>query len=825
MVDFLGNIQKSPARGLANISIGKDILVSADIAIPKMTADSFRANFAQIDQFNLKGAGSAVIGIRGPVSGLAYNVSVAFPSLDLLGDQHLDDMNAEITYTGDTLKVNNARAKWRNAAISGSGNIGLENKRGPAALAFKGEVANLDISALDDLNPVVKEYKLDGTVSGNWNVTGNTQRPVVSMDIKAPRFSARGSGNDFSVTNVRANAGYEDGRINLPSAHFKLFGSDVAASGGITLASKERPLEYNVKGSFRDIDPSILASMGIISEDISGRLTGDARFWKEGNNSPSCRLYFKNSNVKYANRYDVTGINGILTYKNGDLSFDNFRSVLNMGTISLDGFIGNVMNWQKPSSVPLNIVASVSSADISHIARIFYPMSKGFQGLASGKAVINGNLAQPAFQSDFSLRGVRALGIFLPAAQFNNVKGDINGITFPDVSAVVGRGRIQANASIDIANGWNIYVKAEGNGVDIRSLTVPLENEMRREITGVLHFNFEGLGPPDSFVGKGKANIPSLNVLGMKISDASADFSVYDGFVVMEDSSANAYGGKLKAQLVKDLSLTDWGGQFNVTGADMAAFYKDFAPESEGSITGNANFAMRFSGDSRRTNMSDGSGKLEIFDGEVSGFSAAQSLSKLTGGKPVRFQSAHFTFSLDGKTVYIIPGSRISAPQEDTVFKYVMLDGNFTTDKNIDLSCVGNVNIRALNALTAGIQGVLASTFASGSIGDTQDLLQNFLGNTISGFSKNEFRDVSLKIHGHPGDIRFSDVKIASPVKMDTVPEALKNPDGYKNGDPERIQIKVEIPVGPGESHSSESVPGQVGGQLLDQILKGLIFD
>ncbi|MDR1137985.1 MAG: hypothetical protein LBK91_06650 [Synergistaceae bacterium] len=154
-----------------------------------------------------------------------------------------------------------------------------------------------------------------------------------------------------------------------------------------------------------------------------------------------------------------------------------------------------------------------------------------------------------------------------------------------------------------------------------------------------------------------------------------------------------------------------------------------------------------------------------------------------------------------------------------------MLDGSFTVDKDIDISCVGNVNIRALNALSAGIQGVLSSTFESGQIGDTQELLQNFLGNTITGFSKNEFRDISLKVQGHPGDIKFSNVKIASPVKMDTIPEALKNPDGYKEGKSEKIQIKVEFPVGPGANHSSESIEGQVGGQLLDQVLKGLVFD
>jgi translocation and assembly module TamB len=223
--------------------------------------------------------------------------------------------------------------------------------------------------------------------------------------------------------------------------------------------------------------------------------------------------------------------------------------------------------------------------------------------------------------------------------------------------------------------------------------------------------------------------------------------------------------------------------------------------------------------------MKDGDGELEIVDGEVLGFDGAESVSKLLGGKPLRFHSAHVTFSLDGKTIYIIPGSRVSAPKGDTAYKYVMIDGNVTTDQSINLSCIGNVNIRALNSFVAGIQGVLSTAFENGKTRTSEELLQNFLGSAITGFTKNEFRDVSLKVSGEPGNILFSDVSIASPVKADTMPAILSESSGTRGKEDERIQIKVEFPVGPGGSSPSESVGGQVGGQLLDQVLKGLIFD
>ena len=218
--------------------------------------------------------------------------------------------------------------------------------------------------------------------------------------------------------------------------------------------------------------------------------------------------------------------------------------------------------------------------------------------------------------------------------------------------------------------------------------------------------------------------------------------------------------------------------------------------------------------------MQDGTGILEIFDGEVTGFEGAKEVSKVVGDKPLRFRSAHFTFTLDGHTIYIIPSSRISAPQEDPVYRYVTLDGSVTTRMEIDLSCMGNVNIRALNALITGLQGVLTATIE----GDTGDLLRNFLGNTLTGASRNEFRDVSLRIAGKPGEMNFSDVVVQTPARIDPLPSALRNPDGYRE---ERgVKLKVEIPVGPGGEGSHQGgVSDQLSDQILDQLIKGLIFD
>jgi hypothetical protein len=617
-----------------------------------------------------------------------------------------------------------------------------------------------------------------------------------------------------------------DPRVYLNSLSAKLGDSSVNASGEISLESPGKPLEYNIKGSFRDVDPSLVAKLGIVSADISGNVTGDARTWKSGTDEPSCRIFFKDSRIKYAQNIDLTGLNGIFTYTGGGVIFDRLRTNLNAGNITLSGTVGNLNGWQKPSSVPIDLAAVITSADIGRISRIFNPLAVGVEGLVNGNATIKGSLASPTLEAEGSLLAIRAFGLFFPAIRLANITGSPDRIDFPDISAIVGRGSIKASARLDKSAEWETYLKAEGKSVDIRSLTFSLDDDIRRAINGVLDFNFEGAGALESFKGKGHAHIPELSAMGIQMSNADANFTVSDGFVIVEDSSANAYNGTVNAQVVKDINMSNWGGMVSVKSADMAMAFKDLFPDTEGTITGSTNFTMRFAGDSKRTSMLDGDGNLEITDGEISGFSGAESVSKIIGGKPLRFRSANFSFKLDGKTIYILPGSRVSAPREDPVYKYVMMDGNITTEQDIDLSCIGNINIRALNALVAGVQGVLSATIESGGIGDSETLLQNFLGNTIKGFARDEFRDVSMKVSGTSDHTIFSDVKILSPVKADTIPAALAAPENNKEKKEGNFHLTLEFPVGPGgESHSSQNIGGQVSGQLIDQIFKGLVFD
>jgi hypothetical protein len=393
-------------------------------------------------------------------------------------------------------------------------------------------------------------------------------------------------------------------------------------------------------------------------------------------------------------------------------------------------------------------------------------------------------------------------------------------IHLPTINALVGRGLISAHADLSKKDGeWDANVAATGQSVDIRSLASPLDYENGREIFGALDFDFSGSGSASNFKGAGRAKVPDLSVMGVKLTDLKAPFWVTDGFVVVENSTAKAYGGNVEGRMAKDLHMSDWGGWIEIKSADAASAFKDIMPDSQGVIAGSADLQIRVTGDTRRTSMSNGEGTLEIKNGEISGFDGTEAVSKLVGGRPLRFNSLLVSFTVDGKTIYVLPGSRLSAPKGDPVFNYIMADGSVTMDKDIDLNCMGNINIRALNSFVGGMQGLISSAIEDGKSGLS---VENFLGGAIGGFTRNEFRDVSLSVKSASGDISVKNVQIAAIPQDETAPK-LNEAEMRREKEDERVRLKLEFPVGPGGETRREGIGGQVGGQVLQHILNDLL--
>lgn len=826
---FSGKLLDSTLAGSGDIGLSSPNRIDMNVSLASLSLASLAKNYPEIGKMEITGDGSASAKIQGPANDLTFTGAVAFPRLSVKKNYAFSDVGAEFAYGASGLSLKGARAFWNGAEITADGDS-RKNLLSSAdqALDFRGGLSKLDLATLGDQVSAIRENDIKGVVSGRWALGGDAKNPVVSFDLALPRLAV---GKYATFTHISAEGAYRSPDIEVSKIDARLGDALIVAGGRVGLPSAGKPMAYEFKGSFKDLNPQDIGAMkgsSPLSDDIAGDLNGDLRVWTVTDGKPQARVFFKKSSLM-TKKIEVLDLGGSVELEGEDLKVSNVLACFYQGNLRVNGRVKGILPGKKEGSaekskkegMPLDLQVDVTSVDVGRISRIFSPSAHGYQGLIIGSADIKGTTGNPLFTANGSLLGVRAFGLFLPRIRFTDVNGNQSAIRLPKVEAFVGRGVINANGELTKEKDvWMGSVKANGKSVDIRSITFSLDDQMRRGITGALDFDFEGRGSISAFEGRGVVSSPSLNVMGFKLSKVRAPFMVSDGFVMVEDSSAKAYNGTVVMQVAKDLKMSRWGGRVEIKSADLGPVLPDLMPEVGGAITGKTNFKMRFEGDSRRTSMQDGEGTFEVTDGEVSGFKGAAAVSKMIGGRPLRFKSALGSFNIDGKTLYLLPGSRVAAPKGDPVFKYVMIDGSVTMDRSVDLSCVGNVNIKALNIFAGALQGLMAA-----AIDNKETLLQDFLGGAITGFSRNEFRDVSLQIKGSADNVKFYNVKVTQQQKLDLMPEALAEPDNTKEKDPEKIRINLEFPVGPGSDggRKENGAAGQVGGQVLEQAIKGIL--
>jgi hypothetical protein len=798
-----------------DVTFDPDTTLDLGVYASSLNLEVLSGRFPEMKKTGLAGEGTAFVKVKGPVSKVGASGLVSFPSLLLSGDIRVEKVYAEFDYSDAGVQIKKTRALWDGASITAAG-----LQKGTDNMDFRGGVSGLKLASLSVFTPILREFGVNGVISGDWRIAGNTSDPVVSVDFKIPSLQFNGE----SISDVAVSAQYHSSSLDISSASFKYGKARFGASGSVKLPERRTP-QYDIKGTFLGVEPSLLKERGVISEDISGEITGDIRAWSDASGS-GLRVFFRDSDLSFRNLH-FAKINGSAALINGDLSLERLRSKMNIGDLSLSGKIGNIpfpgsvsKKDFKLENLPIDVKISALSADIGRISRMFAPYAHGYQGFVNCSVDVTGTADVPQFNASGFVYGVRAFGLFLPFIRMDEITGNMTSIHIPNLRAFAGRGLISADLELTKSGDiWGGAMSAAGRSVDIRSLMAPIDYERKIDISGALDFDFQGKGSIDEFEGSGMARVPKLSLMGMNLTELEIPFWVDEDYVVVEDSFANAYGGEVNAQIAKDLRQSDWGGRFEILSADLETALKDIMPDSDGVVRGSADIRISLEGDTRRTSMQSGEGNINIRNGEVLGFQGAEAVSKLLGGRPLRFKSLNASFTVDGKTLYLLPGSRVSAPSGDPVFNYIMADGSLTMDKDVNLFCVGNVNIRALNSFVGGVRGLVSSAMEEGTSGLT---LGNFMGGAITGFARDEFRDVSLSIRGTSEDITFEKLVISEPPKKDLSP-GLNEAEQRREKNDETIRLNLEFPVGPGADVRKRGVGSQIGGQVLQRALNGLL--
>lgn len=708
--------------------------------------------------------------------------------------------------------INSLIAKWSEASLSLSGTIQQIQTR--PLLDLTALISSLKVSSLSPLFPILKQHQIAGLLHGSTSFTGPLDTPSLAFSGAISQLKTRGM-------NTRIGEIAFSGKSNLMEIDFTHLSLDTgkktfSATGRVNLPRENRPLSAQFRGDFNEFPLESANQLNLISEDIHGLANGNILLEMSSEKGLGLSLQLANSRVGIRHVL-LTNLGGGVAYSGGKLSVEDLSAQLGKGSLQLGGSITGFQEAQP--KFDLNI--ATKSLDLGRSIRLILPEVTGIQGLITSKVHLSGTSAQPTISGKASIFRLFTRGIFLPQTSLQ-IEATPREVKIDSIQSIIGKGKLEATVLFEKREkGWMGTISAAGKNLSTRILSSYLAAETRRHIEGVINFSFEGKGPLSNFKGRGLLTTNKISIRGASFTNVKAPFNIQDRYLTVEESTAGFYGGKLKAQLAADMTSTRWGGRVSLLSADTAQFIKEALPELSGSISGASSLSLQITGDTRRTSLLDVKGRLDVTEGEVTGFEGLNTLSKAMNKAPLSFQSISSNFVIDGQNLYILPGSRVTAPPDHPAYRYILIDGDANIQNGISLSFIGNVNLRALNIFFNALTGVLASGLTN--ITNTQNILSELLGGAVRGFSSSEFRDVSFTLAGKPGDFTFADFAVAPIPSVNFRPSLLDDHSQATAIKEQKISITVEIPIGRDPRGRGKNIKRQVEGQLIEQILHGLI--
>jgi len=674
---------------------------------------------------------------------------------------------------------------------------------------------------------------LQGDAAGKVRIFGSGRKIRYEGELWSEKIRVK----EEVIESPRLTFRYEDSKVELKGFSANWRGLPVKGSGMVVNpGSKEASL--NLSGSTGEVDASLLAGFlpGLPSGAFSGAVTVS---WKLSGplKAPSFSINLDSPDLTAFGKTSLSGFDASVTlplpFRKGvspikakagatsvgyedfaltDLSatvstdadvlrVDEFTGTVLSGTVEASGTIG--LGSNQGNSPEINLTGSLSGADLSAFSTQERPVS----GTLSGSFTATGSVLQPDISFSASVPELSALGY---------AAGDVtlSGIVLPGsvkiekLSARIGDGTLDGDGTLSFGDDGSVTgFSITGTGLDLEYLTREMPAARKAGVEGTLDVKLEGTFGSDMWSGSGEVFAEALSAYGITVRDVYAPVRIEGNVAKIEKAQGDFYGGTLSADAAVTLGTSLWTVNAKVSGFDIAGVIGD-AFDVEGKITGTGELKLNLEHGESRAMPLRGQGRFSAVDGEISGFEAVKALTSAYGGTGIRYNSADSSFSLGGNSLTLMPGSRMTAPPRDPLYRYMSVDGTVAFSSRLDLYCSGNVNVQALSTFFGAFEGLLSSESL-----DPQNMLENMLGGFLGGMSKKDFRDVSFKIDGSWEKPQISNIKIAVPERRsDPIPS-----EGDSERQTDQRKIEIEIPTG-GGSGNGDSVGGQIKQQVLEQI-------
>ena len=642
--------------------------------------------------------------------------------------------------------------------------------------------------------------KLTGTggrMEAGWWVKGPLSSPAMEFLLKggeAPLLDI------LPLRNARARVRLERGELSLAEGAASLFGGKIVFEGKCSLPSSS----LSVSGSFSSLAVKDLLSL---AEGFSGSGNGflSGGFSLSGKtSSPLLSVSVASPELSVGN-LPVTGLRIKADGTLSSLRISEFQGRLFKVPLAAKGEVP----LSKGGKADLRI--SAKNMEIRPLAAAFLPgVSLG--GNADLDLFLAGRVGEnlsPVFAASIPMLSLQ--GVLLENVKATVKPGKENDYAL-SLEGLLGESILDVAGKASFTPGGVRISLSNRKRIDLGKTAAALSASSAGIVAGTADFTMKGLMGTETYSWEGRITSPSLGIYRTEAKEVAIPFAWTKKGISVTGGSARWHGGRAGLDGTLDPFKGRWEGTFSVKEFDLGSATSRLLGK-RGTISGTADLSLRGNGTGGAVGMVFGSGQLSARNGKLSGF---QSLKSVSSRGEVNFSSVLASFNVDGRNIFLLPGSRVSAPVGDEVYRYFSASGSIGWNNSpLDLKCLGDINVRALNAFLGALQGFIS---VDGNPLTDPLFLQRFLSGLLGGYSSRDFQETTFNLKGTWEHPLISDLKVPGKASSVVIPDGS---GPVKKNEPE-IKITVEIPTGEGKD-TSPGTEEQMKKQILENLMRTII--
>jgi translocation and assembly module TamB len=810
-----GLLENLPLTGGGTVQLTQGEPPAMDLFLrsPGTPLHRLRAILPDLEPFLLEGNLAWEIFLRGSPQNPLASGKLHSERIRIRGEL-LESLETAWQYEKEIFSLQKARVSWKDVLLEGDGEIrDLFQSREMAFHASALPRGNR--WAREILSQELREFCLPlegGKISLNLKGTPESFQGSLS-GILPPLQTPLGTTGRGSL---KASLG--PNKIEISSLELPL------ASGGLSLKgtlarSSSGAFHPSLKGEIRHIPLDPLESSGI---PLKGLLEGT--FQVRGSlESPELGFSLSSPEITFQEyRGKALSCQGNLSPET--LRIEEARVRFWEGEAVLRGTLAPLKTNPK-----LDFQGNFAKIDLMGTQDLLDEAKIYLKGIAGGTLVITGTPESP--QITLEITSPKILVNSLPLEDVSGTLGiSPQEIRMDPLVVHAGSSPVTISTVVLPEKSWESSFSATSDSLDLASLLQSWElasPETPFFPRGKLRLRVQGNVRNGRLLGQGNISSPELSAGTLRGEKIHLPFVFDENTFTLQESSLSFYQGILRGEGTINYAEKPALWKAHLWGEDIqiSPFLRDLHPLS-GDISGTGAFDLTLKGPLNYLFMTNGEGHITVREGAFSEFPQLAPLLAKAPQPQLDFASLQVYFSVDGRTLYFVPGSRLTAPPGNPIYRYFAADGFLPfTGRPMNINCITEINAPAINAFLGAFAGFLETVFLTKDISQlgsltnlTQAVEDALLGGIFGGLAKSDFREISFSLKGTMEKPEMANLSIAP--KQGAF---LLNPQDKDKGEKGRdFQLSFSFPTGEGKK-TSDDISGQFKDQIFEQAIKQLI--